>query len=110
MEQVREKLGSFDDSWSGSREIRVRVHRVDATVPNSRYVSPAFIQFEALRFRHGLGKIETARHDDQDFRRPAQNISPGDPDRIGAFTAHSIDAAGNPNHLRNPMPTAIDRV
>src|SRR5262249_52796948 len=110
MKEMSEELRSLDDPGPGTRKIRARVNRVDAIISHRRKLSPTGI-CEQLRGRtRSLIQIAAARHDDQDIRRPVQNVPPRNADGIRAQASKIVLATRNLDHLRHPVPTAIHPV
>jgi len=105
-----EQFRSFDNSKTGPGEIGVCVNCIDAPIANSRKVRPAGIFLQQRRLLDDLIKIEPARRNDQNFRRPLQHIVPGNANGISTRLTKSVNAAGNLHHLGHPVSTAIDRI
>ena len=110
MDQAGQKLRAFDDSRAGAGEVRIRVHGINFTTANRRKIRPAGPRFQQRDLCEGLLKTESAGGEDQNFRRPFQNLFPFDARGVRARTRQRVDAAGQFDHLRHPMPGAINRV
>src|SRR5713226_2733910 len=110
MNEMSQKLRAFHDSGSRTREIRISIHGIHATIAHRRQFGPARIFEQLWSLLDHLIEIEAAWRYDQDFRRPFQNIIPGNPDRIRSSATKRIDAARYVDHLRHPVAAAINRI
>ena len=96
-ENSSKQLDPVDVARTRSREIGVGVDGNDSRAGDRRKLA-------GQSFR--LGESEAARRDDHDLGVPFVNVVPRDPHGIFAGASESIDAAGDVDHLRNPVSGA----
>ena len=80
VQKMGKQFGAFDHSRPGTGKIGVGVDRIDTATLDRRKLQCTRIVKEALGLLGGLCQSATARHDDQDFGRPAHNILPENAD------------------------------
>ena len=105
---MSQKFRSLNDARAGSREIRICVHGINPSAANRRKFPPAQLRFQMRNLFERFLKIEPARRENQDFRRPFQNVRPLDTDGIRSLARQLVNAAGELNHFRHPMSGAIN--
>src|ERR1041384_3809447 len=97
VEQMREELDAFGDSWPRAREVGIRVDR-----EYGRAIDTRNLPGELDRLLETIA----AGSDDDHFRLRLANLIPRHSLRITAGPAHRIDAARDLYHLRNPVSGA----
>ena len=55
-------------------------------------------------------QIKATRHPNQNLRLPAENVRPGNPNRISTFSPEFVPATRYADHFRHPVPAAINWV
>src|SRR5260370_41568140 len=110
MNEMGQQLCPLYDPWPRASEVRVCIYSVNSPAAHGRQIVPASIVEKLRSLRHDLIQIEPTGRDNEDFRGPFQNIVPGDANRIGAFTAQRVHAAGYFDHLWHPVPTAVNGI
>ena len=104
MDQAGQKLRAFDDSRAGTGEVRIRVHGINFATANRREFRPAGPRCQQRYLCEGLLKTESTGREDQNFRRPFQNLFPFDARGVRPRARQRVNAAGQFDHLRHPMP------
>src|SRR6266850_5374122 len=110
MNQMSQKLSSLYDPRSGPSKIRVRVDRVYSSFTDSRKLRPARIVNELSRLFHYLLEIEATGRNNQNLRRPFDDLIPRDARGIFTLARERIHASGQLYHLRHPMAATINRI
>ena len=110
VKEMSKKLGPIDDPRSRASEIGVRIHRVHAAVSDRRKLGRARIAEKLSSLLGSLCQFATAGHDDQNFWRPTEHVTPRDANGVRALSPEFVDAARDPHHLGNPMPGTVDRI
>src|SRR5258706_15333095 len=110
MYEVSQKLRTVHYSRAGPSKIRVGVNCIHSSVTNSWNLVPPGISRKLAGLFHYLREIESARSQNQNFRRPLQHVIPIDTNRIGALSRKLVHASRKSHHLRHPMAATIDRI
>ena len=110
VKEMSKKLGPIDNPRSRASEVGVRIHGVHAAVPDRRKRGRARIAEKLSSLLGCLCQLATTGHDDQDFWRPLQHVTPRYANGIRALSPEFIDAARDPHHLGHPMTGTVDRI
>jgi hypothetical protein len=110
MNEMRKQFNAFHNTRAGTREIGIRVHSKNTFVTNGWKFTPARLLEKLICQFNGLIGSEAAGGNNQNFRRPCGNVSPGKPDGISSLAAQGIHATSHFDHFRHPMAAAVTRV
>jgi len=98
-----EDFEAGDEAWAGAREVRSAVDGVNAAIAHGGKHRPRGWEREGTELGDGFGEMVAAGHDDDDVRSGCEDFVPGDAAGFFSGCGEQRDAAGEGDHLRDPV-------
>ena len=103
MQDAGKDAQTFDQAGAWPAEVRVRVHCIDLAVADGRKIVPAGREILRTELRDGPIDVETARHQDNDFRARLDDPLPINAHRWAALLTQRVLTSGKAHHFGYPM-------
>src|ERR1700691_4110117 len=107
---MRQYRHAVSQSRPRTREIRVCVSSVDATIAQRKQIAPAFWKRDRLTLDGSALRIVSTRHDYDQLRPRLRDLRLAHLDRRFARKPQHVLTPGMRDHLRHPMPAHEIRV
>src|SRR5437660_695674 len=107
MKNFGERFDTGDEPRAGPGKIATSFQGVDAGVASGGHRVPFVRKRHGLIFVARLFRGVAARGEQHNVRSGSDDVFKGYPERRGADAAKRVLAAGNLDHLRNPVPTDV---
>jgi hypothetical protein len=110
MKEVREQLDTVNDARPRPREAGIRVDSIDSALPNRGKIEPTSFSEELRYLQRAAIESVSAWHHDEHLGSPCNDVLPRDAHGVRPSPSERIHAAGQFDHLGNPMAAALDRI
>ena len=110
MDEGSENFHPVGETRAGPREIAGGVDGKDLAVAHRRQVVPSGRKLRAGVFFRRLFRTIAARHREDHFRLSGKNLLVRNAEGRFAEAPENVNSASAGDHVRYPVPTAIDRI